>query len=539
MARRADSSDKRIPVIDLFAGPGGLGEGFSAPSEIGGTGAFRTAISIEKDPVARQTLRLRSLYRKYPYGEAPSFYYDVLRGDRLPQSLFEPALCTPEAAAADEEAWEATLGVEPDAEVRRRVRQQVRHPGESVVIGGPPCQAYSLVGRSRNRGNPDYRPENDSRHTLYREYLKVLAFEWPMVFVMENVKGLLSASLGGRSVLQRILEDVSAPRRALGSRQRAPKSQRYQLFALSQGADAQSGLWEAEQVGRQSFDTEAGDPRDFVVRCEEFGIPQARHRVILLGIREDILNGVPRTLTRGRPVSTHDAIQDLPKLRSGLTEHPDSRDAWLQVIGSALESAWFDEVCDRQAAVAEIMKAAVAAAGSLSNRGAEFLPRLGNAPKAHSEWYRDPQLLGVVNHRTRSHIDSDLHRYLFVSAFGAAHQRSPTLKDLPRALRPDHANIKAAVKGQMFGDRFRVQLRDSPSTTVTSHISKDGHYYIHPDPAQCRSLTVREAARLQTFPDNYFFCGGRTSQYQQVGNAVPPLLALQVSRVVASLLGAG
>jgi DNA (cytosine-5)-methyltransferase 1 len=125
-------------------------------------------------------------------------------------------------------------------------------------------------------------------------------------------------------------------------------------------------------------------------------------------------------------------------------------------------------------------------------------------------------------------MPSDLARYLFAACYGRIFGVSPKAPDFPEALAPNHRNWESGK----FNDRFRVQLADRPSSTITSHIAKDGHYFIHPDPSQCRSLTVREAARLQTFPDNYMFLGNRTEQYVQVGNAVPPFLALQIAKAV-------
>lgn len=150
------------------------------------------------------------------------------------------------------------------------------------------------------------------------------------------------------------------------------------------------------------------------------------------------------------------------------------------------------------------------------------------------KWYLNKRLEGACNHSTRGHIKEDLYRYFYSAIIAERFGTSTKLNDFPRGLLPKHKN----AKGKDFVDRFRVLIGNRPATTITSHISKDGHYFIHPDPRQSRSLTVREAARIQTFPDNYFFCGPRTSQYVQVRNAVPPLLVKKIAKVVYECLQA-
>jgi DNA (cytosine-5)-methyltransferase 1 len=165
-------------------------------------------------------------------------------------------------------------------------------------------------------------------------------------------------------------------------------------------------------------------------------------------------------------------------------------------------------------------------------KGGSYADLPASCPDELQRWLVDLKLERFPNNETRGHMLADLGRYFYAALYGQIAGVSPKAKDFPRELAPDHRNWKTGK----FADRFRVQLWKSPATTVTSHISKDGHYFIHPDPSQCRSLTVREAARLQTFPDNYFFRGNRTQQFVQVGNAVPPFLAQKIAASLHQLL---
>ena len=276
------------------------------------------------------------------------------------------------------------------------------------------------------------------------------------------------------------------------------------------------------------------EPEDFIIRAEEFGIPQARHRLIILGVRSD-WKTKPSLLGKNQDkVFIEDVLKGLPRLRSGLSKEEDSPEKWQQAVRTLSNAVWLKSpkvsLELRRRLILETSKV-----GRKLNRGGLFLDERAR-PEKLSGWFHDSKLHGVCNHETRSHIRADLHRYFFAAVFAKEFKRSPTLGDFPEELLPLHKNVAAAMKVSKFNDRFRVQVAGRPSTTVVSHIAKDGHYYIHYDPTQCRSLTVREAARLQTFPDNYFFEGPRTEQYHQVGNAVPPRLAWQIAEIVAELL---
>lgn len=508
-----------IPVIDLFAGPGRLGEGFSSIAREDGSRAFKVKLSIEMDEHAHRTLELRAFFREFPFGQAPDDYYDYLTRQIDRGELFRRHRDA--ATKAANEAWLAELGSTgtTDDSVDERIREALGVRGNWVLIGGPPCGAYSLVGRSRliradGGGRKEY--DEDPRHKLYQHYLRILAVHRPPVFVMENVKGLLSAKLKKEHIFQRILKDLEHPSAAIPSV--TAEDVQYQLVPLS----SQNG----HLLGNHR-------PEDFVVRTEDHGVPQARHRIIILGIRADIAKR-PTVLEMKDKITVEQVIGDLPRLRSGLSKENDSLEAWRAAV-FAMESSSYMQNGSLEQELRLELRSAIRHLGSNLDRGAAFVSYAG-LPVRQTAWFADAKLHGVCNHETRGHIRKDLHRYLFAAVFAQKRGHSPLLEEFPRALLPDHENVAEALEETKFNDRFRVQLAGRPSTTIVSHISKDGHYYIHYDASQCRSLTVREAARLQTFPDNYFFEGPRTEQYKQVGNAVPPLLARQIAEIVAELL---
>jgi DNA (cytosine-5)-methyltransferase 1 len=510
-----------IPVVDIFAGPGGLGEGFSACAREG-RNPFRIKLSIEANPVAHSTLQLRSFFRQF--GTAvPDDYYRMLEGKMGIGDLYRKH--PTQHACAKRDAWRATLGKVSVVKLHARIRDAVNGASRWVLIGGPPCQAYSLIGRSRNGGLR----KGDRRVHLYREYLKILAKHAPPVFVMENVKGLLSSKLGDEGIFDLIRRDLQNPSAAVRERGHEGTGDRYRLLAL-----APSGT----SVQLSADGSPSYLPEDFIIKSERFGIPQARHRIIIIGVRTDIdIKRLP-PLRQQEPVSVEDVIGDLPRLRSGLSRETDDPQAWMRKVRNILHEGIFRDLRSEgyQDVVEEIRRVVAALHAPRSGRGKEFMEHDDQPNYNPGNWFRSKALKTLCNHSTRGHMESDLHRYLFAACFAKAKKRSPELFDFPPALLPNHENAFDALGGGNFADRFRVQLKDRPSTTVTSHIAKDGHYYIHYDPSQCRSLTVREAARLQTFPDDYFFCGARTAQYAQVGNAVPPLLARQIAERVHEVL---
>lgn len=522
-----------MPVcIDLFAGPGGLGEGFyQAGLEIG--------VSVEKEKTECKTLLARKIFHRLrELGQL--CLAENLREGKTPLDAIKESY--PDVYEdCKKRVLELEMGQADFKEVVKSIEWAIGpQPSENlVVIGGPPCQAYSIVGRARQVSNKtrNSSPElvdrfyADSRHTLYREYLKILAVFRPAVFVMENVKGILTAREGPTkptgSVMRQILADLTNPSQSLQSDKEfikdcgqlgmKPHSEDYILVPLTRPAFSETLL----------DGLAAPEPKDFLIKCEDFCVPQARHRVMICGVRRDLWNklgAIAHLKPSSKRTKLSDMLKKMPELISRLTNEDDSPEKWAGFVSEEISTLTGDK------------KPHLTSSRSYETNFVNATQAGSNPCKSFVFDARK-----VFDHKTRSHMKSDLARYYYCSQFVITHSRNPKIDDWPVGdLLPAHSDIRIEgnrARASGFSDRFKVQVWDQPANTITSHIAKDGHYYIHPDPSQCRSLSVREAARVQTFPDSYKFEGGISRQFHQIGNAVPPFLAFQIGKLIKDYLG--
>tara|TARA_A100001015_G_scaffold304214_1_gene395086 strand:+ start:726 stop:2279 length:1554 start_codon:yes stop_codon:yes gene_type:complete len=513
---------KKIKVIDLFAGPGGLGEGFSQFKK-NNSNFFDVKLSIEKDSVACKTLLTRKFYRKIQNENSKSNYNKYINGNISIDNLFQ--LNQTEFKEARKEVLELDICKKNRKELDTKIQSALNGDKKWVLIGGPPCQAYSIAGRTRILGKKPLKDEEkyrkdanqykkdleiynkklnefskDERHELYTEYIRIISKFSPSIFIMENVQGILSSTIKPgkhEKIINRIMEDLKSPNSVTKSKNKTT----YNLFPL---VKSESKLNEFS-------------PKDFLINSEDYGVPQTRKRVIIVGYRNDLIKKDNLFLKKEKMQDLKSTIDDLPKMRSIITNRGkvnDNLNRWIKEISNSFKNI---HIKDKE--FKKFVK--------------ENIKKLSDS----KDYFENKANKMIPNHETRMHLIKDIQRYFYSSCFSRFYERSPKIEDFPINLIPKHKNInKNNLKNTIFKDRFRVQLENDPSKTITSHISKDGHYFIHYDPLQSRSFSVREAARVQTFPDNYFFEGNKTQQYVQVGNAVPPLLAQKIASIVAENL---
>ena len=494
--------------IDLFCGAGGLGEGFKQAG-------FGSAFHVDMDEWAIQTVILREIY--HVCGKDKSEFYKILTENS--DTPFDPKYLFTENEWL--KLYEKVVGkvfcgkIDENYEhVLGEIKKSVKDEDHSIIVGGPPCQAYSLAKRSRMRAPTDdsdgkelkgkllIKAEelndnrvkqylSDDRHILFETYLNIINEISPSAFVYENVPGILTAEKQMDKDQQKA-KIIDLFKTDIGT-----KAKEYELLCVD----------EPKQI---SFlkDSEVHF-NDFLVNASDYGVPQNRKRFIIIGIRKDLAKKGYKKLFESsinahrvkKKTTVEDAIKNLPALSSNSGDNY----FYKSDMEAGLES--------------------------------EFLQSL-----------MDKDIPGVFNHFARSHMKEDLERYKYFSDFVLKNNRNATLYDLyfnNKDLLPDHESGSASKlfdkNGKKIGkyvDRFKVQAWDKPATTITAHISKDGHAFIHPDSLQNRSLTAREAARLQSFPDSYVFCGPRTEQFRQIGNAVPVKLAFIIAEGIKSILDA-
>lgn len=395
--------------IDLFSGAGGLSEGFIRAG-------FNPIAHVEIDPSACKTLETRLVYHKLKTENKLDSYYDYLL-EKISREKFI-------AKFSDEEISDSVINTSIGGSNNKGIFNQINRLANNreidLVVGGPPCQAYSLIGRARDKNGM----KDDSRNYLYKEYAKFLKEYRPKAFVFENVLGLITANNG------KFFKNMKSYFKRIG----------YELdYSIETSSD--------------------------------YGVLQNRKRIILIGWRKNIEFNFPEFKKINNEWTVSSLLTDLKKLKPGeqnnITKYRIETNDYLSKF-------------------------------ELRN-GVDF----------------------VTQHIARPHNDRDLEIYkIAIKKF----EKGERLKypDLPERLKT-HKNQKS------FTDRFKVVNANGLSHTMVAHIAKDGHHYIYPDRKQVRSLSVREAARIQSFPDNFYFEGGRTAAFRQIGNAVPPLMAQKIA----------
>ena len=447
---------KSFFAIDLFAGCGGISEGFI-------NAGYEVIAQIDMNNSACESLRTRHIFHELQKIDRLDLYKDYVKGTKTREDIFQEFTHISEIIS--NRVIQATLSDETIQTTIQKIDASKKYHNAQkihVLLGGPPCQPYSLINRARIQKNG----ETLGRNFLYKHYLELMEHFRPDVFVYENVPGLFTATADGNRIFEKLLNDFSCLKPA------------YEIIPP------------LHKVSK--------NPHSYILNSVNFGIPQNRKRLILIGYRKTLerKNKLMKTIfsnlqTAGKnPDNTHitvkDAINDLPQL------HP----------GKGNNGYYSDKYSGRR---------------NLS---------------LYQEKMRSDSV-GILNHFARGHMSSDLDRYRYFIEHYRNTGHAANIEDLIKE-RPDL--IPAHRHLDKFVDRFKVQWWTKPSSTITAHLSKDGHYFIHPDIKQCRSFTVREAARCQSFPDNYYFEGSRTEQFRQVGNAVPPLMAEGIAEKIKEML---
>ena len=408
---------KEITFIDLFSGAGGLSEGFICAG-------YCPIAHVEMNSDACNTLRTRACYHFLKKQGDIQKYYKYLKSEITRDELYASVPEHVVNSVINETLSDSTMGSIYDR--INKAMQAKKIDNINLIIGGPPCQAYSQVGRSRKC------MDNDPRNELYKLYCEVLEKYKPAMFVFENVPGLITA--GNGKYIKNITESIRA---------------------LGYGIEYR------------------------IVSASDFGVLQRRRRIILIGWKYGSGHKYPDFIKSENVSIINNILSDLPKIQAGESK---------------------DQYRDQH----------------------------------YSDYLKDNGIRSdqdiLTWHVARGHIDRDREIYrLAIKAWNDNHRRIK-YSDLPDDL-ITHKNKNG------FLDRFKVVAADMhTSHTMMAHISKDGHYYIHPDLEQARSITVREAARIQSFPDNYFFEGSRTAAFTQIGNAVPPLMAKGIAEAIREVL---